>query len=491
MSKSNKRTARTDESAGFVRRLQSSAQRATVASKRYFTDNRVMLARRTTIYLSSLLTGVTFVVRGSEWLLVITLLPLVHYVMHMHKNTLRQALLDFYVAGFILCGFGNLFLFDLDPQNWSVKLSARFALFATFLAWMLICSFCSLSFLVLGYCLAKIPKTFQALVALPFAYAIAEIARSYLFAIMAYGPHGKLSPNFNWGSLAVPASGTPLVYASRLVGFFGLTALVVAINICIYLVVTRRRPLASTILLVIIAALTYGGWREGLRTDSKNLSVSFVPLKADESLATWDASSWPKQGTDLLVLPEYSELLNNPDYKIILKRLSKNGLAVTTIRAGKSPLGTNRLIYINRDGVIVNSQDKTFLIPTGETLPYSLQASFLLLRQRSTLEEFTYIQQITNGKIDEYPFSYGGHSYGALACSGISALSEYSRLSDHGADILINSASLAFLKPHSRYHVYAHNMARFQAVSNNKPLVQASRSGESYIITNQGRFISR
>ena len=468
--------------------MSKSNKRSAVAIKRYLTNNRVMLARRSTIYLSSLLTGVTFVVRGSEWLLVISLLPLVYYVMHMHKNTLRQTLLDFYVAGFILCGFGNLFLFDLDPQNWSVKLSASFALFATFLAWMLICSFCSLSFVALGAFLAKLPKTSQAILSLPLAFTIAEIIRSYLFAIMAYGPHGKLSPNFNWGSLAVPASGTPLVYASRLVGFFGLTALVVAINICIYALLTRKRAWASAILLILIATLTYGGWREGLRTDNKHLSVSFVPLKADESLATWDSSSWPKQGTDLLVLPEYSEFLNNPNYKTILKRLSKNGLAVTTIRAGKSPLGTNRLIYINRDGVIVNSQDKTFLIPTGETLPYSLQASFTLLRQRSTLEEFRYIQQITNGKIDEYPFSYGGHSYGALACSGISALSEYSRLSDHGADILINSASLAFLKPHSHYHVYARNMARFQAVSNNKRLVQASRSGESYIITNQGRF---
>ncbi|MEI6481279.1 MAG: nitrilase-related carbon-nitrogen hydrolase [Candidatus Saccharibacteria bacterium] len=472
--------------AKIKKRVAELLRRSGKTARSFWRANKAEIYLRSPLYVSSVLIGFTFIVRHTEPFIFVALLPLVHYVIQLSKIPRRSIVLDFYVAGFILCGFGNLFLFDLDPQNWSVKLSASFALFATFLAWMLICSFCALSFLAFGAFLAKLPKTSQAILSLPFAFAVAELIRSYLFAIMAYGPHGKLSPNFNWGSLAVPASGTPLVYASRLVGFFGLTALVVAINICIYALLTRKRAWASAILLILIATLTYGGWREGLRTDNKHLSVSFVPLKADESLATWDSSSWPKQGTDLLVLPEYSEFLNNPNYKTILKRLSKNGLAVTTIRAGKSPLGTNRLIYINRDGVIVNSQDKTFLIPTGETLPYSLQASFLLLGQRETLEEFRYIQQITNGKIDEYSFSYGGHSYGALACSGISALGEYNRLSDHGADILINSASLAFLKPHSRYHVYARNMARFHAVSNNKPLVQASRSGESYTITSQG-----
>lgn len=453
----------------------------------FWLEHKANIFLRMPLYLSGFLVGIPFIVRHTEPLLFIALLPFVHYVVHMNKIPRRAILTDFYLTGFIICGFGNLFLFDLDPQNWSVKLSASFALFATFLAWMLICSFCALSFLALGAFLAKLPKASQAILSLPFAFAFAELIRSYLFAIMAYGPHGKLSPNFNWGSLAVPASGTPLVYASRLVGFFGLTVLVVTINICIYYLITRRKIGRSIAVLLAIFFVTYFCWGLGKKeTVASKLKIETVQVTALQGLEYWDPETWPAQGTDLLVLPEYSDILENPDYKKILSRLSDKGLAITTIRNDRSPKGTNRLVYLNREGEIVNYQDKTFLIPTGEYLPYSLAWSFRLVGKKQPVIDFQYTQQLTNGDIDEYPYGNGAFKVGALACSGISALNEYKRLSRSGADILVNSASLSFLQPDSYYHVYARNMARYQAVSNNKPLVQASRSGESYIITNQG-----
>jgi apolipoprotein N-acyltransferase len=315
-----------------------------------------------------------------------------------------------------------------------------------------------------------------------------ELARSYLFAIMAYGPHGKLSPNFNWGSISVPASGTPLVFATRMVGFFGLTFLVLVINICIYSLVTRYYRGRSIAALCIVFCLTYISWSAGVHVKTPELTVVAVGVGPTQGLKDWDQASWPAQGTDLLVLPEYSEILKNPQYKEIMNRLSDTGLAVTTIRDKGSPEGTNRLIYINKKGDIVNYQDKTFLIPTGEYLPYSLQASFKLIGKQKSIQDFKYTQQQTNGKIDEYPFSGGSFRVGALACSGVSALNEYKRLSSEDADILVNSASLSFLAPHSHYHVYARNMARYHAVSNNKPFVQASRSGETYRISNQGEI---
>ncbi len=404
----------------------------------------------------------------------------------MHSISRSKILLDFYLFGFIICGYANYFLFELAPENWSVSISSGFARIATLLAWLLICSFCALSSLGLGYSLARIPKTYQAILALPFMYAIMEFARSYLFAIMAYGPHGKLSPNFNWGSVAVPASGTPLVFVSRLVGFFGLTIFVIVINICIYSLTTRYYRVRSFAALSVVFCLTYMSWSAGVHVTSPELTVKAVHVGSTQGLKDWNKASWPEAGTDLLVLPEYSEILKNPNYIEIMSRLSDTGLAVTTIRDKGSPEGTNRLIYINNKGEIVNHQDKTFLIPTGEYLPYSLQMTFRLIGKQKSSQDFKYTQQQTNGKIDEYPFSGGSFRVGALACSGVSALNEYKRLSREDADILVNSASLSFLAPRSHYHVYARNMARFHAVSNNKPFVQASRSGESYRITNQG-----
>lgn len=392
--------------------------------------------------------------------------------------------MDLYAFGFIVSAFANFFLLEASPNNWAVIVRGWFAVVAPTMAWLMISSFSALAFLGLAEVLRRIPSNVWRLSALPLLFALTELLRSYLFAVMAYAPHGSMSPNFNWGSLAVPASGTPLVYASRIVGFFGLTALVVGINVALYLALKKRQFIAGSLFITATVALSVIG-KATIPTPSaavQNLKIITKHFDEQENAADWTKADWPPQGTDLLVLPEYSGLLENKDYKAILQRLSKNGLAITTMRNGRSPGGTNRLIFINREGSIVEQQDKTFLIPTGETLPYSLQATFTLIKKQRSIEEFRYLQQITPGDKHEAPFEYNGIYYGALACSGVSALNEYSRLTDEGADILINSASLSFLKTNSRYHVYADNMARFQSVSTGKLLVQASRSGNSYIL---------
>lgn len=425
-----------------------------------------------------------------DWLIYIALVPLIAYLPSINKTPSKRVIRDYYFAGFILCGFANIFLFQLAPENWTIQLNGWFGYASRFISWILICSICAVSYGLLGYILTKIKYDSLKLLFLPFLFATTELIRSYLFAIMAYGPHGSLSPNFNWGSIAVPASGTPLVYSSRILGFFGLTFLVVVINICIYLLFIKRRVLAPTLVLGGIISLTLIGWSLGEQKTNKVLQVAIIHMNEQNDLSMGSLALWPPEGTDLLVLPEYSAVLKYKDYKQMLHRLSKNGVAITTIDTGRSPNATNRIIYLNRDGDIIKSQDKTFLIPTGEYIPYSLQLGFRAIGKSTALVDFRYSQQLKPGNEPESLYmTEDGVKIGALACSGVSALNEYSRLSNAGADILTNSASLAFLQPTSLYHVYARNMARYQAVSNNKPFVQASRSGQSYILDNQGRTL--
>lgn len=439
------------------------------------------------VYASGFLVGLCMVVRGSEWLIFVALLPMIYYVFKSVRLSNKRILVDFYVFGFIVCGFANWFLLQVSSQNWTVGLQGWFVSVATGLSWLLICGFCSVSFLVLGLILSKITTPKIRLLALPFLFPMTELLRSYMFAAMAYGPHGSFSPNFNWGSLAVPASGTPLVFASRFVNFFGLTSLVVIVNLAIFAAIKRKYGVSLAAIAAVVF-VAYLGYLQGKATAiNKPINISIVHLGEQQSAVDLGTNKWPPNNTDLLVLPEYSELRQNPDYKKILQRLSPNGVAATTERNGQSPNGTNRLVFLNSRAEVVSAQDKTFLIPTGETLPYILKFSFWLIRKNNMNVNFTYTQQITSGQTPEKPYNTGTFSVGALACSGVSALNEYSRLSGQGADVLVNSASLSFLQSDSLYHVYAHNMARYQAVSNNRLFVQASRSGESYIMDNQGR----
>lgn len=440
------------------------------------------------LYLSGVIIGTTLIFRGSEYLIFVALTPLVNYVYQLEKFSKKQLLIDFYIFGFIICGFANLFLFQISSGNWLVYLSSFFTIFATLVSWILICGFCALSYLFTGYILFKLNNSLHRIIALPIIFAFAELIRSYLFAIIAYGPNGSLSPNFNWGSIAVPASGTGLVFSSRYFGFFGLTIFVVAVNVSLYLIYTRKKYLIPSVALIFIFMVSYNGWNSNRNNTLKDFNIEIVQLQEKESLIDWPKNKWPKDGTDLLVMPEYSEFLDNPEYKQILNRLSKNGVAITTIKNGKSPSGTNQMIYIDRTGKIIAKHDKTFLIPTGETMPYVLQTIFKLVGKQNANVDFTYTQQLSPGSTIEKPVDAGLFKVGGLACSGVSALNEYNRLSREGADIFVNSASLSFLKPNSFYDVYARNMSRYHAVSNNKTFVQASRSSESYIINNLGNI---
>ena len=446
---------------------------------------------RLRLYLSFYLLGISMLWSGGEWLIFFAVIPFISYIPHIQKMKLRKVLKDFYFGGVILCGFANIFLFQVAPENWTIELNGWFGVFSRLLSWLLASFVCALAYVPIGYVLYKIKDFNKQLIVLPFLFPLAELLRSYIFAFGAYGPHGNLNPNFNWGSLAVPASGTQLVYSSRLLGFFGLTFLVVLINIGLYLIIFRRKIVIPLSIFLAITTLTFLCWRSGESSKTQSLQVAAIHFKDKKNFADIDRYFWPTKETDIIVLPEYSKFLQSKDHEQLLSRLSKDGVLITSREDGASPNGTNQVIVINKQGDVVYRQDKTFLIPTGEYMPYVLQTSFRVIGKAQVLDDFNNQQKLTKGKIPEQNYvATNSVKIGALACSGVGALGAYQQLSDDGADVLTNSASLSFLLPDSVYHAYAKNMARYQAVSNNKPFIQSSRSGQSYIIDNQGNFIA-
>lgn len=452
------------------------------------TYRRVTRSPRFRVYLSFLLLGISSIIDVAAGIIFLALIPLLSYLPHMYKYSAKTVRRDFYWASFITCGCSYLFIFQMAPQNWTTVLTGWPGLASRTLAWVLVSFICAFSFWVVGIVLYKIKTLKYQIILLPFIWVAGDILRTSIFAVVTYGPGGSLSPTFNLGSLAVAASGTPLVFGSRLVGFYGLVILVVTINIGIFYLI-QKKYLHSLVLAGIVAGITITGWTQGLNQQSNTISVSIVHLNEKDDLKLWDDIPWPESETDLLVLPEYSDFFENKDRNSIASRLSSEGLGITTVSSGVSPNSVNQVTYFNKNAAPVSVHDKTFLVPTGEFIPYSLQAGLWMLALDRVIDEFQGTQQLKKGEKAELPYSNGHISVGALACSGVNALSEYERMTQDGADILVNSASLSFLTTKSLYHVHARNMARFQAVSNNRPFVQASRSGESYILDNQGAVV--
>jgi apolipoprotein N-acyltransferase len=451
---------------------------------------KVIHEPRSLMLIGCTLTGISFIVLRLSWIVCISLVPIFLYLKKSGNRERKTIIKDFYIGGFILSGFANLFLFQMSPENWNIGITGWVTVVARLIAWFLVCSFGALAYAGIGFLIACFKSVQSRILILPFFFPLAELLRSYLFAFMAYGPQGSFSPNFQWGSLAVPGSGTPLIYSTRILGFFGLTFLIIVINLSVYLL-TQRRIYPATMLALAVCLTTVVGWKIGSSNGlERSIHVSVLHLSAEDEITIDEREALNPQNTDILVLPEYSAIEKNLNKPMLLNNLKKNGVAITSIVYGKSPQGTNRIIYLNKNGDVLTKQDKTFLIPTGEVLPYSLQLSFKTIGKGWVNDAFKYTQQLKKGDRPEEVFvTKDNIALGTLACSGVSALNEYSRLTSEGASILVNSASLSFLTENSLYHVYAHNMARFQAVSNNRPLAQASRSGESYILDNQGRVL--
>jgi apolipoprotein N-acyltransferase len=86
------------------------------------------------------------------------------------------------------------------------------------------------------------------------------------------------------------------------------------------------------------------------------------------------------------------------------------------------------------------------------------------------------------------PMQINGVKYGVLACSGAIAPQYYQELTKDGAEVLVNSASIASMGLDGFYFDQSKQMSRFIAIANNKQFVQSSRGGQSYVISKDGKF---
>lgn len=389
----------------------------------------------------------------------------------------------------MICSLAYFFLIEVEPSNWEFVFTGWFAVVAGVTAWILASVFAALSFLVIPWLLFKISKPQTRLIMLPFVLVLAEIIRSYLFSIVSYGDGGSIGSSFNWGSLAVISSSLPIVFASRMVGFYGMTIIAALISLGLYLLTVGRKPWrASIYMLIAVTVICVGYYKTPKAIYKDRLHIVAVHLNESDAVSRWGDFSILPNNIDVLLLPEYSEVRHNKHFNDALAKLTSRGIIVTTELKGESPKASNDLIYINKQGAVISRQAKHKLIPAGEYMPNSLRAAFKILGKQDSVNLFKYSQQLQPGESAIQKVENEGIIYGALPCSGVLSPGEYRIMTNQGANLLLNPASLALLKQNSKFHVYARRMARYQAVYNGRYFVQASRSGESYIIDSSGAF---
>lgn len=448
----------------------------------------LIFRKRQVLFLSGLLLGACFVVPKTGWLSIVAMAMMAFYVSHIKTYRKSQVMFDLFVYGLIVGGFSLAFIFGMDPNSWGFYIGPASALLLQMLAWVPQVTVFALPYLLLGYFLAVVPRLRYRLMLIVVGLPLIEVLRAYLLSLLYIGPGSTVGTNFNWGSIAVVASGTPMVFASRLVGFYGLTSVVAIAGVGLYLLLTKHK-LKGFLILLLVACVSLAGWSQNKESTGSRINVAAVHLNSSSSFLTNKqiVNSVP-QNTQLLVLPEHSGVVEGGDLPSLAAKLSSNGVGITSYIAGGED-ATNRLVFFNKNGETISAQDKTLLAPAGEYIPYILGWAAKLLGQEKLIKDFQLNRQIAKGSRPELPVKFGEYSVGALACSGVLSLRQYSALSTSGADVLVNVASLSTLSRGGGYELFSNNLARFHAVSNKKPMIVASRSGQSLIYDAQGKLI--
>lgn len=318
--------------------------------------------------------------------------------------------------------------------------------------------------------------------------ALMDFAVSWLTTIIWLGPEGSIDNVLPLSSPALALINTPLGYAARIVGFYGLAAFGWLI---LYVLFSKklRRFLWLPIGLLVLCSIA--GYQIYKIPNGKAFKATIISENLDDRVKTIEPGA-----TKLVVFPEYGldEDANHP----LDSRIKISGDAPKTFFLGSQQVNEdgevghlNELLYGNSQDGYTIKQDKYRLIPGGEDLPYVLRVLLRATNQKPTLDYFSYAKMVLKGprplqsfKIDE------NTTVGAAVCSSIIAPKDYQAFAANGATVFSNSASLTIFKGSRVFAFQQKSLAKFMAIANSRYFLQSANAATAYALDNNGKQIA-
>jgi apolipoprotein N-acyltransferase len=357
-----------------------------------------------------------------------------------------------------------------------------------------------------------------------FAYAVSRLKKRRFSPILSASVwvglewvRAKALTGFPWCLLGYTQfEQLHLIQIADVVGVYGLSFLIVIINVQIYNLLFQR-PLegrkilileTSLVALVLLITLGYGyqhlSRKKENRTSLPPLNTALVQGNVDQSVK-WHPDYQKKtlqnyrrltQSTlttkpDLIVWPETAVPIFFQDggdrTKEVVKIAKEAGAQLifgspAYGRKGGRLHFFNRAYHLSPRGEVLGYYDKVHLVPFGEYIPLKRFFPFLH-RLVQAAGDFV------PGK-DRPPFSVGTCSAGILICFEV-IFPELARLRTvAGSQVLVNLTNDAWFGMSSAPYQHL-SMAVFRAVENRRPLVRAANTGISAFIDPEGRIIGQ
>lgn len=458
--------------------------------------------------MSALLLSLAFTKYNLGPLVLVGVVPLLMFLAHKSTKrlTVKAKIKHVWLAGFIF--FLSVFSWMLatEPITWT-PVRGTDSDVIKYMIYALMAGVYALSWLVLAYFAEKYQllrqkNILKGCLLFAAAWILLEFARSYFFALLMYHPQATIGAHWNFGNLSFGAATTPLIYGARLVGTYGLSALVIAVNFVIFALITKQYRQSVILMVVVFVVVSAGFASYWPKTSQKSVNVASLQIKnygmGDEYIDYLNSQLTDQTNKyDLIVMPEYSEFfeINKPEArKELLAKLVDDNTAIVTSEEifHNDRVRTNDRKFFNGSGELLDQQTKTFLIPGGEYMPVWPGFFIKLAGHKALMNDFNDNNALHKGAVKERPFTDAdGPVIGALVCSGSISPELYRQMANSGdVEILTNSASLGIFRDAATYHEQTQQMSRLHAVANAKPFVQSTRDGHSFIIDQQGRFLA-
>ncbi len=444
--------------------------------------------------LSALLLVLSYPPFDWGWLAWVALVPLCFAI---DGQSPRRAFAIAYVVGF---------LYFLGLASWII--------YVTVVGWILLVVYLALFVGVFGWFVSRIQRlTLTAqLLLIPSAWVALEWARSHLLT------------GFGWGLLGYTQwRWLPIIQIADVTGAYGVSWVVVLVNVAWWLALRARRRSSSVRLVpVVIAAVLvpvwgYGLWRLQAPIDGQRLTIAVVQgsipqsQKWDERLrddiiARYDRLTRvaAQQHPALIVWPETSVpgLLGADD--------DVTGPVVALARAIRTPLlvgaptervqgGSVRLynsaILVTPDGGLEQRYDKLHLVPYGEFLPFERYVPWLRhvlppMGDFAPGREATVFRVEGQGTRGKGQVVDGAVRFSVLICFEDVFPSLARRFAREGAGLLLVITNDAWFGPTGAAAQHA-QASVFRAVENRVSVARAANTGLSCFIDPWGRLTHR
>lgn len=473
---------------------------------------------------SGLLLGLVYPPSQVVFLLWLAFLPLFIFL-YSKIASLKKSFGAGFLTGLIFFGLILRWLFNTLPLDWLGLKNQTIGFVFIFLIWLISSGFLALFiglFSLFFYLNRK--NNWLNIILAPSFWIIFEYLRAWLFGILWLGPSSLIGPHWTLGNLAYAlAPNENIRQLAGLGGIYFLSFIIVFINALIFFFFLKLKdyftgqkkillPLFyfSLIIFLIIGFNCIGLFLKqqkiSQQKSSQPIEVALIQTKvpsfffetALERIKTFglqakllERANQGQTNPQIIIFPEDSRFLSALDsagQQIIENNFKqKNILVVDSGRKETPNQSQTQLVYYQTQKGIIGQSGKFLLTPIGEYLPYWLSVIAKLTGQTQWLEDFQKARTYQkDNKIEIIDFE--GIKISGLICSDILSPKLYQKLTQNGAELLLNSASEAPFHNSKTLSAQILAISQLRATENNRYLIRAVNAGYSYVLNNWGNI---